>query len=120
MNSGYREVKDLQRIKYDELLKERLPKVVRDASRVIDDKFNIECKMFPVDTTNVISENGTEFYPIRMNCSIKNNLSKEQVSFNIDVINLPVLYELGFKVGGNYMQMLDSYERATGWSFLAN
>lgn len=120
MNSGYREVKDLQRIKYDELLKERLPKVVRDASRVIDDKFNIECKMFPVDTTNVISENGTEFYPIRMNCSIKNNLSNEQVSFNIDVINLPVLYELGFKVGGNYMQMLDSYERATGWSFLAN
>lgn len=120
MNSNYRELKDLQRVKYQELIDRRLPKAIAEAGCDVDEKFSIECSMFPVDTTNVVNDEGTEYYPIRMECKVNNLVSGETATFNVDVINLPVLYELGFKVQGNYVQMLDSYERASGWSFLDN
>lgn len=112
------ELKDLQKLKYKEMMDSRIPELVRNSSCNSDDgEFSLSCQVFPVDYTNIVSRNGTDFYPVRALCSITNNITNEIVSFNVDLLNIPVFYELGFKIRGNYMQMLDRYERVSGWSF---
>lgn len=113
-----RELKDLQKQKYKEMLNFRIPEIVKNGSCISDDGiFELSCQLFPIDYSNPISSEGTDFYPIRALCYVANKITGEEASFSADLLNVPVFHELGFKIQGNYMQMLDKYERAQGWSF---
>lgn len=109
---------DIQRRKYEVLLKERLPALIASAGCSFDDGvYSLDCSMFPVNTSLVQTRDGTDYYPVRAMCSLVNHRTGETISFNLDLIHVPVFYELGFRIRGNYMQMVDRYERATGWYF---
>lgn len=112
-------INNIQKVKYRQLLTKKLPELIKQSScSLCSDAFDVDYEMFPIDMNNIVSQEGTDYYPVRTTCKVKNNVSGEVVSFNVDLINVPVLYGLGFRIGGNFMQMLDSYERASGWSFV--
>lgn len=103
------------------LLKERLPELIAGASCTMEDGlYSLKCSMFPVNTSLIHTRDNTNYYPVRAICDLTNCSSGESVSFNLDLIHVPVFYELGFRIRNNYMQMLDKYERAPGWYFTYN
>ncbi len=111
------ELRDSQRKAYEILLDERLKDLIQSKSCNIGKDYNLSCRMFPVDREVPVTEDGTDYYPIRVECLLESKVNEGKVSFCVDLLKVPVFYELGFKIGGNYMQMLDSYERTQGWSF---
>lgn len=111
-------VTDLQRVKYNELLHKSLPEIIASFSgNILDDNYKLSCEMLPINTDQISTFENTDYYPVRVSYLIENNVTGETVNFNIDLLHVPVMYELGFKIRGNYMQMLDTYERTTGWNF---
>lgn len=121
MISNISALKDTQKENYKELLQQRLPKLIQSFCTSIDNgNYTLDCKMFPIDEFNTVQEDETDYLTLRTVIVLTNNVTKERVSFNADLLNIPVFHELGFKIRGNYMQMLDIYERTKGWSFTIN
>lgn len=113
------ELRDSQRKAYEELLGSKLRDLIASRSQDINDDYRLDFEMFPIDREAPISENGTDYYLVRAKCTIRSKINEGSASFYVDLLKLPVLYETGFRIGGNYMQLLDSYERTTGWAFSA-
>lgn len=44
-----------------------------------------------------------------------NKLTSSKISFRRDLLYLPVMTEMGFKVGNSHKQVLDLYDKAKGW-----
>lgn len=110
-------INDKQRMTFANLTSRAIPDLIRQSSLEIDDCHTLTFKPFPVVTGDCISENGTDYVVVRTQCVLKDSESGEKVAFNLDLLKLPVYSELGFKIKGNYMQLLDSYERVPGWHF---
>ena len=111
-------IKDTQKKAFAELIHERIPALIENAGCEIVDDYEI--KFTPLEANNSIiiqDESGTEYYSIKAECTLRNRYTGESVQVNIELLRVPVLQELGFKIKGNYMQRLDEYERARGWSF---
>lgn len=114
-------LRDTQKENYKALLYQKLPALIQSFSTSIDDgAFSLDCEMFPMDEFNIIQEDETDYYTLRAMWTVTNHHTKEQISLNVDLLNIPVFHELGFRIHGNYMQMLDIYERTKGWSFTIN
>ena len=110
------DLKDSQKVAFDRLLNERFPKVIKEGSASVNN-CDITCEMYPLNREEIKNSEGTEFYPIKMRCTVHNKHTQETVESVIDLLNMPVLQELGFKIRGNFMQVLDSYDKMTGWTF---
>lgn len=110
-------MRDKHREMFQRLVEESLPKLIAEHSGDILPDYSAEFEMFPLNQQDVVTEQGTDYLPVRARCVVTNKVTREVVEFNVELLHLPVFYELGFKIHGNYMQMLDLYERAYGWSF---
>lgn len=111
-------IKDIQKRKYQELLDTRIPEIIKSASQELSDEY--ELQFAPLDVNNIVAEtdeSGTEYYSIKAECTLRNRITNERVTFNAELQRVPVLGELGFKIKNNYKQQLDVYERAKGWDF---
>lgn len=117
MNNG--RIEDTQKKAFRELITTGIPKILESLSCDLNDEYAI--KFTPLEANNKLvlkDERGTEYYSIKVKCVLSNKYTNETVEFNVEVLKVPVLQELGFKIKGNYMQYLDVYERARGWSFI--
>ena len=111
------EVKDKQRVAFEKLLTTAIPELLQNSSYKFANRFEVTFSMYPADMNNVIDDNGTHYLMIKAICSIKDLQTGESQDCIIDLLKLPVFEELGFKIGGNYKQVLDLYERPLGWTF---
>lgn len=78
--------------------------------------FRVDYSLFPIALNNHLEEGGTLYIPIKTVCKIVNESTNEEQSFVIDLLNLPVYTDLGFRVKGNNKQVLDLYDRLLGWT----
>lgn len=110
-------IADKQRISYAELFDKVIPEYLEKSSYVKDNRYKVSFRLYPLDTINTIEENGNVCTILKTFCDIEDLDTNESQSIIIDLLKVPVYQELGFKIGGNYKQILDLYERPTGWSF---
>lgn len=112
------ELQNNQRETYNHLLKYDIPEMIKDIGSFDYGNHSVRSRIFPVALDSYITDDkGTDYYPLRMESKVTDNSTGEHIEFNIDLLNIPVMHELGFMIRGNYMQQLDSYSRATGWTF---
>lgn len=110
-------VKDMQKASFQELVTKKIPSMILETKAEIGD-YALTFK--PMDVSNSIlltDANGTEYNSIKAECTLSMKSTGECVEFNVELLRVPVLHELGFMIKGNYMQQLDIYERAAGWNF---
>lgn len=114
------ELRDKQRLAFEELLKIKIPELLEEKSFIHEGRYKITFSMYPVDVSNPVEDkkDNSVYVIIKVKCLIEDLVTKETQEFYIDILNLPVYQELGFKVGGNYKQVLGLYERPAGWTFL--
>lgn len=114
------EIKDKQREAFDSLIEQSIPALLKEKSFIYEDRYSVDFSMYPVDTSNVTDnrKTGSVYTTIKTVCAITDTVTSEKQEFIIDLLNLPIYQELGFKVGGNYKQVLGLYERPAGWTFL--
>ena len=114
------EIRDKQRQDFSKLVNTDIPNLLHGKSFMHEDRYDVQFSMYPVDIANPIDdhENGSVYVPVKTVCDITDIFTGEKQRFYIDLLNLPVYQELGFKVGNNYKQVLGLYERPAGWSFL--
>lgn len=110
-------VADKQRISYNQLMNEVIPKFLKDASYIKDSRYSINFELYPIDSVNVIEENGFVYTNLKTCCTIEDFDTNEKQTLVIDLLKVPVFLELGFMIGGNYKQVLDIYDKPAGWSF---
>lgn len=112
------QIKDTQKKAFTELIHNRIPNLITNAGGDIAEDYEIEFSPLEANNSIIIQDtSGTEYYSIKAECVLRNKCTGESVQVNIELLRIPVLQELGFKIKGNYMQRLDEYERARGWSF---
>lgn len=103
-----------QLYEFTDFVNNRLPEVIKKFSR--DHKeFSVRTEMLPIQLDNTLEEDGTEFISVKGSITLDNHNTGESINCNVDLLKLPVFTPLGFKIRGNYLQVLDLYERASGW-----
>ena len=113
------ELHDKQREAFSKLITTELPSLIREASTDINEYIHLEFEPYPILLVDSCTDEfGTDYIMVRSKCILSDRRTNETTEFNIDLLKLPVFQDLGFKVRGNYMQMLDSYDRTPGWHFV--
>ena len=110
-------IHDKQKVAFNNLLKKQLPDLMAQHSFQKDGIYDVHFELYPCDVNAPYEEYGTRFVIIKARCTISNLESGEEEEIIIDLLKLPVYEELGFRINNNYIQVLDSYDRAPGWSF---
>lgn len=106
-----------QHASFNNLIRKEIPELLKNYTKIINDKYKVEFSSYPFNVNEPIQKDGTIYQVVKTNCTITSLETNEKISFNLDLLNLPILQELGFKVKGNYIQVLDAYNRKSGWSF---
>ena len=106
-----------QRVDFNNLIYKEIPKLLKDSTKLVKDDYKIEFFPYPFNVSEPLTKDGTVYQVIKVNCVVTSLKTGEKISFNLDLLNLPILEDLGFKIRGNYIQVLDSYNRKSGWSF---
>lgn len=108
-------MKDKQRETFENLVFQEIPDLINGKSLEIADGLTLEFKLIDIDLNNMMTdEDGTEYVQVATECKITNTFTTESISFNVNLLKLPVYQELGFMIRGNYMQMLDAYDKTPG------
>lgn len=108
-------MKDKQREVFTNLVQKELPDLIKNKSTMIADDLKLSFQLMDIDLQDKLSDdNGTVFVPVYARCLLQNIETTESVTFSLNLLKLPVYQELGFMIRGNYMQMLDSYDKASG------
>ena len=115
MSSGM--IQNRQQVAFDALTHKKLPDMIQQMSTVMNDVYQITFTPLPMTKERAITVDGTYYIPIKVTCTVKNLVTQEDVSYNIDLLNLPVYRDLGFQIKGSNVQILDLYDRTPGWSF---
>ncbi|MEY8334655.1 hypothetical protein AALB53_16345 [Lachnospiraceae bacterium 47-T17] len=110
-------IRNKQKYAFSTLINQRLPELISSKSTVIDDIYTVTFEALPMTMERAITEEGTYYIPVKTKCTVKNSITQETLSYSIDLLKLPVYQDLGFMIRGNYMQILDLYDRAPGWIF---
>lgn len=109
-------IKNKQKVAFNKLINDEIPKLL-NTKRIIGDRYEVQFTPYPINVNEPFTVNGTIYCVVKVNCSVLDKRTKEKMTFNLDLLNLPILLELGFRVHNNDMQVLDAYSRTTGWSF---
>lgn len=108
-------MEDKQRQMFSDLMTKELPEVINHNVVNISDDIDLSFEYIDMDTTNpLIDEHKTSYVPISVACTLRNKRTTESIVFNVNLLKMPVYQELGFMIRGNYMQMLDAYDKAAG------
>lgn len=102
---------------FKDLRSNKIPEVFKESS-IDNDFFKIEFEMKDCDSLNENENhvvNDVLCTTIAAEVKVTNKLTGECVSIKRDFLNLPIKSEMGFKVGRTYKQVLDLYDKATGW-----
>lgn len=113
-------IKDVQKESFQNLINTVIPDIISNTKETFGDYEFSAKPMFAGNSIVLIDQTGTEYYSIKADCMLRNTVTGEKVEFDVELLRVPVLQELGFKIKGNYMQQLDVYERATGWNFYSD
>lgn len=109
-------LKNKQRVAFKNLIQEGIPNLL-NTKREIGDRYEITFSPYPINVNEPFNVDGTLYCVVKVNCSVLDHKTKEKMSFNVDLLNLPILQELGFRIHNNDIQILDAYSRTVGWSF---
>ena len=114
------EIKDKQRKAFENLIANNIPNLMREKSFLFENRYEVTYALYPIDIANAVDDKktGSIYVTIKTVCTVRDLETDETQNFIIDVLKLPVYGELGFKIGGNYRQVLGLYERPAGWAFL--
>lgn len=99
------------------MIRQQIPDLFKDYSETDLGNYTIDFKMMPFYDRDAVEEKGTLFNTIQANCIITSKVTEETHSFTLDLLKIPIYTEAGFKIKNNHIQILDSYDRATGWVF---
>lgn len=110
-------IADKQRLSYAELLDRVIPVFLQNSSYIKDNRYKVSFALYPIDSINTVVENGYVYTILKTFCTIEDMETGECQEIIIDLLKIPVYQELGFMIGGNYKQVLDLYDKPSGWSF---
>ena len=110
-------VNDRQRYEYNKLVKSTIPKLLEDSSTEFNDRYEVTFSQYPIDSQNNCEEDGTIFTMVKAFTHLRDKVTGEEQDILVDIIKLPIYLDLGFKIAGNYKQVLDLYDRPLGWSY---
>lgn len=110
-------IQNRQRLAYNELLTKAIPEAIRSYSYTYQSRYSIEFSMFPGEVSGSTDENGTLLNMIKCITKISDLDSGEVLEYMVQLLKVPVYTEMGFRIKGNYEQVLDLYDRLPGWSF---
>ena len=107
-----------QKMLFNKLISKEIPELFEDLSDITIGNYKVCISSFPIMMQDSIEDtNGTLYLMLKAKCEIENTVTAETHSFMFDVLKIPKYTELGFKIKGNNMQILDLYDRVPGWSF---
>ena len=101
---------------YQYMLNKQIPDLMKEYSGFQLDDYTVDFEMYPITNESTLEENGTSFVMLKAICTLSDNVTHESHEFPIDLLKIPSMSTLGFKIKGNYMQILDAYTRATGFN----
>ena len=110
-------IQSRQRSSYDELLSKAIPEVIRSYSYTHQNGYVVEFSMFPSEVSGSTDENGTLLNMVKCATKISDYGTGEALEYTVQLLKVPVYTEMGFRIKGNYEQVLDLYDRLPGWSF---
>ena len=86
---------DKQRVVFETLVNEELPALVASKSTDIAEDLHLSFHLIDLDVKNKITdEAGTEYAPVCAECKLENAHTTESVTFNVNLLNLPVYLSL--------------------------
>lgn len=103
-----------QRTAFNNLIYKEIPALLKKSTKFVKDDYKIEFFPYPFNASEPLTKDGTVYQVVKVNCVVTALKTGEKISFNLDLLNLPILEDLGFKIRGNYIQVLDSYNRKSG------
>lgn len=106
-----------QRNIFNDMINRQLPELFREYSNTDLGNFVADVEMFPFSAKDAVMKDGTLCATLRAACTVTRKQTGESHQFNIDVLDIPIYTDAGFRVKNNYIQILDLYSRTTGWSF---
>ena len=101
---------------YNYMMNEQIPALMSEYSNYQIEDYTVDFSMYPITNESALEENGTTFVMLKAICTLTDNITHESHEFPIDLLKIPSMSTLGFKIKGNYMQILDAYTRATGFN----
>lgn len=110
-------IQNRQRLAYNELLAKAIPDAIRGYSYTHQNGYVIEFSMFPGEVSGSTDEDGTLLGMVKCNTKISDYSTGEVLEYTVQLLKVPVYTEMGFRIKGNYEQVLDLYDRLPGWSF---
>lgn len=110
-------IQNRQKVAFTTLCNEELPELISSYSFRHPDGFKVDFSMLPIAASGNTEVDDTLLTMVKCNTVVTNENNGESVDFIVQLLDVPVYTEMGFKIKGNYEQALDLYNRATGWSF---
>lgn len=105
-------IKNKQRNDYEELLSTKLMDMLNENCTEIDD---LSINFSQTLTDKITTTDGTDYRMFGVECTVTNKQTYDSICFNTDILKIPVLTDLGFRLKGNYKQVLDLYNKVSGW-----
>ena len=100
--------------KFDKLVKKVIPELLSN-STFENENFKVEFSYSGYDESfNRVIED-TLCTVVGAQIDLTNKLLSTHISTKLDLLYVPVMTEVGFKVGKSYKQVLDLYDKAKGW-----
>lgn len=102
---------------FKELTNHKIPECLDKLTRTYRD-YEISYKYLGYDSTNNHMVNETYCTPISALVTVKNKITGERISTTMDLLELPIPGESGFKIGKSEKQILTLTKPASGWFIL--
>lgn len=104
-------------MEFNQLMNVEIPKLIENCSYDTD-KYSIGYKYNGYKAELDKEEDGTLVTTVSATCEVYDKISGERITSNVELLDVPVKTNLGFKIGKAYKQILDIYKKAEGWYLL--
>ena len=102
---------------FSELINEKIPRLLERSTQTLDN-YEISFKYLGYNEDLNVNTDGAYCTKITAKMCLKNTDTLEEVETNVDLLDVPVATENGYRIGKTYKQVLGVSELSPGWFIL--